>query len=111
MADLRGGLNRIVRFESAAGPEWTDGRRTVTPLANLVVVGSGLAGRKVAPTDPERGVFTLSWPSAVETTAGGKTRRTPIVDVTRWGQLAIILFALLVLNEVWIRSRSRKERS
>jgi hypothetical protein len=87
---------RLVRLETIAGPEWTDGGTTVTPVARSLTVGSS---------------FRYSRPSEVIVSVDGSAYRMPIIDVTRWAQLAIVLVALLVLWEVWARTNTRKERS
>ena len=55
--------------------------------------------------------FRYSRPSAVLVSVDGSTSRMPIVDVTRWAQLAIVLIGLLALWEVWELTKMRKERS
>lgn len=104
-------MPRLVRWETVAGPEWTDGRMTVTPLARSVTFGSGLgdprggSGRRIGP------FFRHSRPSAVVVSVDGSVSRIPIVDATRGAQLAIILIASLVLWGIWARTKTRKERS
>ena len=87
---------RLIRLENVAGPEWTDGRMTVTPVARSLTVGSSL--------------LRCSRPSRVIVSVDGSVHRMPIVDVTRWAQLAIFVAAALVLWEVRVRTNTRKER-
>jgi hypothetical protein len=96
MAGLRADLRHVIRVEAAAGPESIDGRTTVTPLARTAVIGGGL--------------FSLSWPSAVEVSSAEGRSRIPIFDTTRWAQLAIALITLSALLTVGARARERKER-
>jgi hypothetical protein len=86
---------RSVRLETVAGPEWTDGRTTVIPVARTLSVGPVWHSR----------------PAAVIVSIDGSASRVPIRDTTRWVQLALVLAALLVLWEVWARTKTRKERS
>jgi hypothetical protein len=98
MRDLAESVRRIrrsVRLETAAGPEWTDGRTTVTPVARTLTVGPVWHSR----------------PAAVIVSVDGSVSRVPIRDMTRWAQLALVLVALLVLWEIWARTKTRKERS
>ncbi len=95
MGSVKEKFRRLVRLETEAGPEWNDGRSTATPVAKTVTVGG----------------FSRSWPSAVLVSSDGRTSRAPIIDLTRWVQVAIVLAALLALYEVRTRTRVRKERS
>jgi hypothetical protein len=103
VADLRASISRLLRFESARGEEWTDGRVTVTPIARSAILGAGLGGPRARPLEQRRGFYNLSWPTAVQMSVDGRTYRAPIVDVTRLSQLAIVLAALLIVFETWTR--------
>lgn len=111
MGQSRSRLNRVVRVETASGAEWTDGRMRVRPVATTTVVGGGVGGRFLTPLDSGRGLFSRTRASAVEVSFDGRSYLSPILDVTRLGQVVIVLIALLVLTEVWARTRMRKERS
>jgi hypothetical protein len=104
-------VNRLLRFETGPGEEWTDGRITVTPIARSAIVGAGLGSPLIKPLDQQRGFYKRSWPAAVEMSMEGRKYRAPIVDVTRLAQLAIVVVTLLILLEMWTRTRTRKERS
>lgn len=99
MRSLRDGIERTFQSETLRGPEVTRGSLMVTPVARSLRVGGG------------GGVFVRTWPSAVLVSEGGRTSRLPIIDVTRWAQVAILLVALLWVFHVWTRTRTRKERS
>lgn len=111
MRDVRRALRRVVRVETAAGSEWTDGRTRVTPLATTIVIGGGIGLRPPESTDRERGLVTLSRPSAVEVSFEGRRYRARIIDATRLGQIAILLTALLAVIEARTWITRRKERS
>ena len=107
-------IRGLVHVETVTGPEWTDGRTTVMPVARSLTIGpatvseSGLGGGQGGRARP---FFRYDRPSAVVVSVDGSTSRLPIVDVTRWAQLAIVLIGLLALWEVWELTRTRKERS
>jgi hypothetical protein len=108
-------IQGLVRIETVTGPEWTDGRTTVTPVARSLTIGAAPAGEP-AQGDAGRGVHArpfirCSRPSSVIVAVDGSTTRMPIVDVTRWAQLAIVLIGLLALWEIWELARTQKERS
>ena len=88
-------IRRSVSLRTVAGPEWTDGRMRVTPVARTLTVGPVWHSR----------------PAAVIVSVDGSASRVPIRDMTRWAQLALVLAALLVLWEIWARTKTRKERS
>ena len=111
MADLRASVGKLLRFETAPGEEWTDGRMTVTPISRTAIVGAGLGRARVRALEQHRGFYNLSRPMAVEMSVDGRKYRAPIIDVTRLVQVAIALAALLVLFETRTRTRTRKERS
>jgi hypothetical protein len=102
-------LRQMVRSESVAGPEWSDGRLTVTPVAKAFTFGGRFGGHGGAGEGEV--FFALTRPSALIVSNGRRTTRMPIADVTRWLQLAIVLAALLMLYEFWTRTRVRKERT
>jgi hypothetical protein len=99
MKSLKGSARPLVRFETLAGPEWTEGQVTVTPVARSLRLDVG------------GGIFVRIRPAAVLVSEDGRTSHLPIVDVTRWAQLAVLLAASLGLFMVWTRTRTRKERS
>jgi hypothetical protein len=101
----------LVRLGKVAGPQWTDGRMTVTPVARSLTIGSTPGDGGGRPGSGRGLLLRYSRPSAVIVSMDGSVYRMPIVDVTRWAQLAIVLVALLVLWEVWARTNTRKERS
>jgi hypothetical protein len=103
-----------IRLETITGPECIEGRLAVTPVARSLTVCCALKDRD----DVERGeggrtavVFRRQWPSAVVVSMDGQMSRLPIVDATRWAQVAIILVAILWIIEARGRARTRKERT
>jgi hypothetical protein len=103
-----------VRLETVTGPERIQGRVAVTPIARSLAVGYGPKGRKGAEGGGEgqaAAVFRCEWPSAVKVSIDGQVSRLPIVDVTRWAQIAIVLVAILWIIKVRGRAATRKERT
>ena len=99
-----------IRLETVTGPEFVRAGTRVVPVARLLRVSFGGDGDEVA-----AGLGGLSysrqWPSAVIVSAGGTVSRLPVIDVTRWAQVAIVLGALTCTVEMWRRATTRKERS
>lgn len=100
MSSFKKTAGRFVRLKTLAGPEWTEGDVTITPVAKIMAVdgGAGFGG------------VVRAWPSAVLVSQDGRTSRLPIFDITRWAQVAILLAALLWIFSIWTWKRTRKER-
>jgi hypothetical protein len=109
MTSIEHNPRRVIQSERVAGPEWSDGRLFITPVARTFTVG-GRIGKHGGPGAGGEVLFSLVRPSALVVADERGTTRMPIPDVTRWLQLAMVLAALLMLYEFWTRNRVRKEQ-
>lgn len=107
-----------VLLETLPGPDFSDGRFHVTPVARSMTVLVGIKNQGGSPgggpdDDRDRAAVVLvrRWPSAVLVSTERQTVRLPVVDSTRWAQVAILLVALVWIFAMWRRTRTRKERS
>jgi hypothetical protein len=100
-----------MRFDTVIGPEWSDGRVKVTPVARTLTIGGGSEAPVSERTSGRRAMLVRTRPRAVLVSADGRTSRLPIVDLTRSAQAAMLLAALLWLWELRTWTRTRKERS
>jgi hypothetical protein len=100
-----------VNVETLQGPEQTHGAYTVTPVARRLTVGRRGASWAAGAEGGAGGVvFTRSWPAAVLVSSDGRTKRVPIVDVTRCAQAAVVVGAGVVL--FWVcKMKQGRERS
>jgi hypothetical protein len=109
MGILSNTMRESVSVETLQGPEQTYGAYTVTPVARRLTVGrrgaSGLAGKEGGTGGV---VFARSWPAAVLVSSDGRTKRVPIVDVTRCAQAAVVAGAGLLLFWVWKMKQGRE---
>jgi hypothetical protein len=74
----------------------------VTPVARRLTMGRRGASWAAGAEGGTCGVFfTRSWPAAVLVSSDGRTKRVPIVDVTRCAQAAVVAGACMLLFWVW----------
>ena len=107
-----------VLLETLPGPDFSDGRFHVTPVARSMTVlvgikndGGSPGGGRGDDRDHAAVVLVRRWPSAVLVSTEQQTFRLPVVDSTRWAQVAIVLVALVWMFAVWRRTQTRKEQS
>lgn len=90
---------RHITLTTTLGPAVEVGDLRVQPVARSLGLRCGW------------GVFVHTRPSAVLVSKEEETSRVPIIDVTRWGQAAVVLAALLSTYGLLVRAKRRKERS
>jgi len=91
--------SRFLTVGTVAGPAFTAGSATVTPLARTLTLRCAGVG------------FSRSWPSAVLVAGEAGTSRVPIRDVTRMAQAVLMLVAMLCAGGLVGRAAKRKGRS
>ena len=105
------GIGNVVSWETVTDEPVTLGETTVRPQHMEVTVRLPLSRM-----EGYQGVVQPTWlwhrPVAVLVEQGGKTKRLPIVDVTRLAQIGFLVFGLMIrlaLSVAVAKRRSRNE--